>query len=50
MMQLSKNINFSNYYKKMNFISVILICLSILVILIKGLNLGVDFKGGTVHL
>ena len=48
MMQLSKNINFSNYYKKMNFISVILICLSILVILIKGLNLGVDFKGGTL--
>ena len=47
-MQLSKNINFSNYYKKMNFISVILICLSILVILIKGLNLGVDFKGGTL--
>tara|TARA_Y100000590_G_scaffold70581_1_gene77253 strand:+ start:3322 stop:4227 length:906 start_codon:yes stop_codon:yes gene_type:complete len=48
MIQLSKNINFSNYYKKMNFISVILICLSILVILIKGLNLGVDFKGGTL--
>ena len=48
MIKLSKNINFSNYYKKMNFISVILICLSILVILIKGLNLGVDFKGGTL--
>jgi len=48
MIKLSKNINFSNHYKKMNFISLILICLSILVILIKGLNLGVDFKGGTL--
>tara|TARA_B100000029_G_scaffold161196_1_gene157143 strand:- start:711 stop:1616 length:906 start_codon:yes stop_codon:yes gene_type:complete len=48
MIKLSKNINFSNYYKKMNFISLTLICLSILVILIKGLNLGVDFKGGTL--
>ena len=48
MIKLSRNINFSNHYKKMNFISLILICLSILVILIKGLNLGVDFKGGTL--
>jgi len=48
MIKLSKNINFSNHYKKMNFISLVLICLSILVILIKGLNLGVDFKGGTL--
>ena len=48
MIKLSKNIKFSNHYKKMNFISLVLICLSILVILIKGLNLGVDFKGGTL--
>ena len=48
MIKLLKNINFSNHYKKMNFISLVLICLSILVILIKGLNLGVDFKGGTL--
>jgi len=48
MIKLSRNINFSNHYKKMNFISLILICLSILVILIKGINLGVDFKGGTL--
>ena len=48
MIKLSRNINFSNHYKKMNFISLVLICLSILVILIKGLNLGVDFKGGTL--
>ena len=32
----------------MNILSFILICLSIVVLLIKGLNLGVDFKGGTL--
>ena len=32
----------------MNILSFILICLSILVLLIKGLNFGVDFKGGTL--
>ncbi len=45
---IKNNINFSNYYKKMNVFSFILIILSILVILFKGLNLGVDFKGGTL--
>jgi len=44
----SKDIKFSNFYKKMNIFSSILIFLSILVLLIKGLNLGVDFKGGTL--
>ena len=44
----SKDIKFSNFYKKMNIFSYILIFLSILVLLIKGLNLGVDFKGGTL--
>ena len=46
--KIPKNIKFSNYYKKMNIISSILICLSVLILLIKGLNLGVDFKGGTL--
>ena len=46
--KISKDIKFSNYYKKMNILSSILIFLSILVLLIKGLNLGVDFKGGTL--
>ncbi len=41
-------INFTNYYKRMNILSLILIFLSILVIIFKGLNLGVDFKGGTL--
>jgi preprotein translocase SecF subunit len=46
--KISKDIKFSNFYKKMNIFSYILIFLSILVLLIKGLNLGVDFKGGTL--
>jgi len=45
---LKKNIKFSNFYKKFNTISVILIVFSILILFIKGLNLGVDFKGGTL--
>ena len=46
--KIAKEIKFSNFYKKMNIFSSILIFLSILVLLIKGLNLGVDFKGGTL--
>ena len=46
--KLSKDIKFSNFYKKLNIVSIILIIMSILIILIKGLNLGVDFKGGTL--
>jgi len=46
--KISKEIKFSYLYKKMNIFSSILIFLSILVLLTKGLNLGVDFKGGTL--
>ena len=46
--KLPKDINFSNSYKKMNMLSIILIILSIIVITIKGLNFGVDFRGGTL--
>ena len=46
--KISKDIKFSNFYKRMNIFSFVLIFLSILVLLIKGLNLGVDFKGGTL--
>ena len=46
--QINKNIKFSNFYKKMNIFSLILIFLSFSILLIKGLNLGVDFKGGTL--
>ena len=41
-------IKFSNFYKRMNVVSLLLISLSIVFLLIKGLNLGIDFKGGTL--
>ena len=46
--KISNNIQFSNFYKKMNLFSLLLICISILILIFKGLNLGVDFKGGTL--
>ena len=45
---ISKSIVFSNYYKKLTIISFLLIVLSVFVFFFKGLNLGVDFKGGTL--
>jgi preprotein translocase subunit SecF len=42
------NIKFTNYYKKFNFISVGLILISIIFLSFKGLNFGIDFKGGTL--
>ena len=48
MFNLNRDIQFSNFYRKMNIFSIILIFLSILILLFKGLNLGVDFKGGTL--
>ena len=45
---ISKDIKFSLLYKKLNIFSLILIALSISFLLFKGLNLGVDFKGGTL--
>ena len=47
-LNIKKEIKFSNYYKKLNILSLLLIILSIIVLLFKGLNLGVDFKGGTL--
>ena len=46
--KISKEIKFSYFYKKLNILSLIFIVLSIFVLLFKGLNLGVDFKGGTL--
>jgi len=43
-----QNLNFNKYYKLFNIISVVLVTLSIISILFKGLNYGVDFKGGTL--
>tara|TARA_Y100000590_G_scaffold4601_1_gene6194 strand:- start:471 stop:1388 length:918 start_codon:yes stop_codon:yes gene_type:complete len=42
------SIKFSHFYKRFNFLSAILIILSVLILLFKGLNFGVDFKGGTL--
>ena len=44
----SKDIKFSYLYKKLNLISSIVIIFSIFILVFKGLNLGVDFKGGTL--
>ena len=41
-------INFNKFYKLFNIISVCLIVISILLLFFKGLNFGVDFKGGTL--
>ena len=42
------NINFSSKFKYANIFSLILFLLSIIFIFFKGLNYGIDFKGGTL--
>ena len=42
------NYNFSSKFKKANIFSIFLFLLSIILILFKGLNYGIDFKGGTL--
>ena len=42
------NINFVSKFKKANSISIIIFFLSIFLIFFKGLNYGIDFKGGTL--
>jgi len=41
-------INFNKFYKLFNLISLSLVIVSILLLFFKGLNFGVDFKGGTL--
>ena len=43
-----KKLPFNKFYKIFNLVSFLLIFLSILLLLFKGLNFGVDFKGGTL--
>ena len=43
-----KEIAFNKFYRFFNLISIILIFISIILLFIKGLNYGVDFKGGTL--
>ena len=42
------NINFNKYFKIFNLFSISLIIVSIFLLIFKGLNFGVDFKGGTL--
>ena len=42
------NFNFSSKFKYANFLSLILFSLSVILIFFKGLNYGIDFKGGTL--
>ncbi len=41
-------IAFNKYYNKFNILSVSLIIISLLLLIFKGLNFGIDFKGGTL--
>jgi preprotein translocase subunit SecF len=41
-------IKFNKFYKLFNLISIALVTGSVLLLLVKGLNFGVDFKGGTL--
>ena len=43
-----KNIPFNKFYKLFNILSLSLILISLLLLIFKGLNFGVDFKGGTI--
>ena len=45
---MMKILNFSSKFKKANIISIIFFILSIIFIFFKGLNYGIDFKGGTL--
>ena len=41
-------IAFNKYYNKFNILSVSLVFLSLMLLIFKGLNFGIDFKGGTL--
>ncbi len=43
-----KNINFASKFKKANFASIVIFIISVFFIIFKGLNYGIDFKGGTL--
>ena len=43
-----QNIPFNKFYKRFNILSLFLILISLILLIFKGLNYGVDFKGGTL--
>ena len=45
---MTKNINFVSSFKKANLASIFIFILSLFLIFFKGLNYGIDFKGGTL--
>ena len=45
---MKKIIPFNKYYKNFNILSLSLVLLSLILLLLKGLNYGIDFKGGTL--
>jgi len=45
---IKTNIPFNKYYKFFNLLSSILVVISLCLLIFKGLNFGVDFKGGTL--
>ena len=45
---MKKDYKFNQYYKSLNVFSIALILLSLVFLIFKGLNYGVDFKGGTL--
>ncbi len=45
---ISKDINFIQFFKLANIFSLIIFSLSLIFIIFKGLNYGIDFKGGTL--
>ncbi|MDA9731854.1 protein translocase subunit SecF [Candidatus Pelagibacter sp.] len=45
---MKKDYKFNQYYKSLNIFSIALILLSLIFLIFKGLNYGVDFKGGTL--
>ena len=45
---MDKNIDFSSKFKSANILSLLIFIMSVLFILFKGLNYGIDFKGGTL--
>ena len=41
-------IHFNKYYNKFNILSISLVVISLILLTFKGLNFGIDFKGGTL--
>ncbi len=47
-MTVSTKYNFTDYFKTANIISLFMVTVSLILIIFKGLNFGIDFKGGTL--